>query len=355
MRAAAPASCSGSAARAGASAGSRRILRPMVSPGTKSITKNAVPSTAESSSHQRTRGTGTPAAAAASMSANSRRRLDSMTCPGGSRRSTSRSPPTVNAQLSRDAPPAKRSSPSTAVARPRRGASQAASRASSSVGVIEVLRPAVADAVAPAPLGEPFGDARGDAGAAVAQRHHHEHATRHLLHRAAVGGMEAGAQRRVQALGAGELALYLDAPERPIRRAPLVHVAGVDLAAVALRGERGGDAALGAEVHREPAVPLGSLPPARPPRAVAEPAAVDLPRGAVDRHPSRGAPVLLEVPAGELLAGALVAHAHPPAVAPRARLAAGDRRQRGIGERDLRRPVGVGREGRARIEEIERT
>src|SRR6266853_1034047 len=74
------------------------------------MTKNGAPSTAGSSSHQRTRGTATPAAAAARSKRNSWRRLVSITCPGGSRRRTSRSvAPSgvviVNSQVSRDARP----------------------------------------------------------------------------------------------------------------------------------------------------------------------------------------------------------------------------------------------------------
>src|SRR5213078_3885566 len=62
MPASASASWPGSAARAGAYSASRSRRRASVSPATKSMTKKGEPSTAASSSHQRTRGTRSPAA-----------------------------------------------------------------------------------------------------------------------------------------------------------------------------------------------------------------------------------------------------------------------------------------------------
>src|SRR5262249_1753574 len=162
--------------------------------------------------HQRTRGTGTPAASAARRSSNSWRRLDSITWPGVSRRSTSRSGgapsrPSVKRKISRDAPPGRRARSVTVTGAPTSRPTNAASAAARSADVVQVLRPAVADAIAPAPLREALGDPRHDAVAAVAQRHHREHATGDLLGIAAVDGRDAHAERRVQLLRPGELAL----------------------------------------------------------------------------------------------------------------------------------------------------
>src|SRR5262249_8556066 len=262
-----------------------------------SMTKNAVPSTCGSSSHQRTRGTGTPAADAASSSANSWRRLDSITCPGGSRRSTNRSTPMRKAHVSRDAPPGMRRSSSSATACASRRPRYAVSRSLSSGGVIEVLRPAVADTIPPAPFREPLCDPGRHALAAVPQRHHGEDAALHLYRGAAVGGMQPRAQPRVQPLGASVLAFHLDPGQRAIGTPFRVHAAPLAPAPVTLVRRRRRDPVMGAEVHREPAVPLGPLPVARAPRAIAEPEAVDGDRVAADRQLATCSAVLLQVAA----------------------------------------------------------
>src|SRR5262245_44628955 len=236
----------------------------MVSPATKSMTK-ADPSPSASPAHQRTRGTGTPAAAAASSSANSPARLDSMTCPGGSRRSTRGSARpsgwrAVKSQISREAPPGSRLRPSTTTSGPSRARTLAVSPAPRSVDVIEELRPAVAHAASPLPFSEPFGDPRGDAGSPVAQRHHGEDAAGDLLRRSAVGRMQPGLEPPVQLLGSGVVALDLDAPDRPVLRTALVEVSPLHVPPVALHGERRRDAGVGTEVHGQPAIRLGRLP-----------------------------------------------------------------------------------------------
>src|SRR5262245_26549843 len=246
----------------------------MVSPATKSITK-AEPRPSASPAHQRTRGTGTPASAAAARSANSPARLDSMTCPGGSRRSTSGSARpsawrAVKSQISRDAPPGSRFRSSTVTSSPSRARALAARRSARSVDVIEELRPAVPDAAAPLPLGEALGDPRGDAVPPVAQRHHREDAARHLLDGPTVGGMQARAQAPVELLRTGVIAVDLDPRDHTARLAGLVDVAALHLRAVTLDRERGGDAGIGPEVHGEPAVVRRGLPVARAPRAIAE-------------------------------------------------------------------------------------
>src|SRR5262245_19567787 len=287
MRAAATARSSGSTVRARANASSRRILRPIVSPSTKSITKNDAPRTGSSSPHQRTRGTGTPADSAARRSSNSSRRLDSITCPGGSRRSTRRSGAapsrtTVKGQSSRDARPGSRRSPSTATGVPSARPTKAARPDASSADVVEVLRPAVADAIAPTPLGEPFRDARRHAVSTIAERHHREHAAGDRLGRGTVGRMHPDADRGVELLVTREIGVDLDLAEIAVRCALLVDVAALDRAAVALHGARRGDTGAGTEVHREPAIVVGRLPVSRAPRAIAEPVAVDPPLGPVD-------------------------------------------------------------------------
>src|SRR5262245_5081424 len=357
MRPSAAASCSGSAARAGPYSGSRSSLRAMVSPATKSIT-NAEPRPSAASAHQRTRGTGTLAAAATSRSANSPARLDSMTCPGGSRRRTrgSRRPSGCNAvksQISREAPPGSLLRPSTVTSAPSRTWTLAASRSARSVDVIEELRPAVAHAAGPVPFGEPLGDARGDPVAAVAERDHRQHASGHLLGRAAVGRMQSRPQPPVQLLRPGVIARDLDSPDRTIRLSIGVEIAALDLRAVALHGERRGDAGAGAEVHGEPAIVPRRLPVARPPGPVAQPEAVDRPGPVADRDAAGRASVRLAMTPRELLPAALRSHAHPASVALLAQLPAVGRRERVVVERDACRHVRVLREGRPRIEEVE--
>src|SRR5262249_260356 len=159
---------------------------------------------------------------------------------------------------------------------------------------------------------------------------------------------------RVQPLGASVLAFHLDPGQRAIGTSLLVHVAPLELAPVTLVRKRRRDPVIGAEVHREPAVPLGPLPVARAPRAIAEPEAVDGDRVAADRQLATCSAVLLQVAARELLPGTLVLDAHPATVLLDPRLATVGRRERGVRELELRGVVGVGREGLARTEPVER-
>ena len=111
-----------STGRAPAYSSSRRIRRGIVSPSIRSMT-NPSPRSSAGSSRNRTVGTGTPAAAAACSSRYSVERSDWPRFEPGSRRSTSpwRSPSSTasNDQLSRDAPPESRRSPSTSIGTPR--------------------------------------------------------------------------------------------------------------------------------------------------------------------------------------------------------------------------------------------
>src|SRR5262245_8573315 len=365
MLARAAASCSGSAARAAAYSASRSSLRAMVSPATKSIT-NAEPSPSASAAHQRTRGTGTPAAAAVSRSVNSPARLDSMTCPGGSRRSTSgsRRPSgwcAVKSQISRDAPPASRFGPSIATSAPRRARTLAASRSArpvvgsfeESVDVIEELRPAVADATAPLPLGQAFGDSGGDAAAPVPERHHGENPARDLLRCRAVCRVQPRAQPPVQLLRSGMVALDLDASDRAVLLPVLPDVPALHLPAVPLHRQCRRDPGVGTEIHREPAVVVRRLPVARSPRAIAQPVAVDRPAPLADRDAADRVSVLLEVTACELLAGSFRADALPAPVALLPQLAAMRGRHGRAGEPDAHRHVRILGEGRAWSREIE--
>src|SRR5581483_12378784 len=158
----------------------------------------------------------------------------------------------------------------------------------------------------------------------------------------------------VQALRAGEFRLDLDPADEAIRLAAPVDVAALHVGTVALHGERGGNAGIGTEVHREPAVVVGRLPVARSPGVIAEAEAVDPVLGAVDRERAGRAAMLLEVPARELLPVPFAPDAHPLPVALLARLAAEAGRETFVAERERRRDVRVRREGAARVEEIER-
>src|SRR5215475_7592890 len=202
--------------------------------------------------------------------------------------------------------------------------------------------------------GEPLGDACRDTVAAVAQRDHGEHAPGDLLGRAAVGGVQPGPQPPVQLLGSRMIARHLDARDRTARLPGAVDVSALDLRAVALHGERGGNAGVVAEVHREPAIVLRGLPVARTPGTVAQAVAVDGPGPVADHHAPRRAPVLLEVSASELLTRALPPHADPTAVALLAQLAAVGRREGPILELDACRDVRIPGERGPRVEELQR-
>ena len=100
--------------RAAANSSSRRILRAMVSPSTRSTTIQAGPSASGSSpAVATTPGTGTPSAPAARSSAASVRMPAVRALPLRSRWRMSGRPLASNAQVSRDAPPDRRRSPVT--------------------------------------------------------------------------------------------------------------------------------------------------------------------------------------------------------------------------------------------------
>src|SRR5262249_43127663 len=109
------------------------------------------------------------------------------------------------------------------------------------------------------------------------------------------------------------IARYLDPPDGTVRPPGTVEIAALHLRSVALHGEGRGDAGVVTEVHREPAIEARRLPVARAPGSVAQPVAVDRPGAVADRDPPGRVPVLLEMPARELLPRPLRPHADPAA------------------------------------------
>ena len=117
--------CRVSTDRASASSGSRRIRLAIVSPGTRAITRPAVPRSPPPSSTS-TAGTGRPARCAARIALASRAiEPGAPGRPGGSRRRTSSRSPAENDHVSREAPPESGSRFEMA-AEPRTGSSVAA-------------------------------------------------------------------------------------------------------------------------------------------------------------------------------------------------------------------------------------
>ena len=166
--------------------------------------------------------------------------------------------------------------------------------------------------------------------------------------------MEPRADAGVELLGSRVLGLDLDPADRPVGLVAAEDVPAVHLRPVALHGERTDQAVIRAEVHGEPAVVRGRLPVARAPGAIAKPEAVDRVVHAVDDDAAARAPVLLEVPARELVTGPLVPDAHPAPLPPLARLAAVRRRDAFVDQIHLDGALRVLAEGTLRVDEVER-